>query len=581
MSLGTRLLSIGSIASAAVSGSLLHPVVTGQAGAATINSAQLGQGLLPAAMVFASIAVALGLLAFRAEVNWLWRPDRDDVRRGATIALAGMLVTTAVLAGPAAQPAQAAYGFQDCDFSDSLTTAVIDSFTNPRAEGECRFNPADVGNPNGVAETDAYAAGLAISDATDSYLTTSDNFNNATYGTMLMEGKIEVIQALENNETLENATQAANESIDDVAKTRITNLVHNWNGHAVHIEYLAETNASVRYYGSDDPGNIRPNGSYIAAENQTIEGYNIELYVLSMMWTGNPSGASPWGGNVTSLPDTEENFFSGAYAYENSRIEVQEPGGSNYTTILEFAPYQEQTDEIVAQRDRAKDNMAQVAADIYASYEAGDLDATNLAESSPLTMATNAGSELNSTGYYGFASAQAAALGISTDTNTSHVVRHDWTRFDADSGTSTTTTVNTTGTLFYTGDDAPNLSTGSTIDPANHSGEFYMAVSSIEDVNESETPNYLPMNGSFEILSATNTKTGESVNTTSMEPRANYTTTNVSTLQDQIDELRELRDYYQQQQTAAAGGAGSSNTILIAAIALAAGAALMWRRDDD
>jgi hypothetical protein len=160
-------------------------------------------------------------------------------------------------------------------------------------------------------------------------------------------------------------------------------------------------------------------------------------------------------------------------------------------------------------------------------------------------------------------------------------VRHDWTRFDADSGTSTTTTVNTTGTLFYTGDDAPNLSTGSTIDPANHSGEFYMAVSSIEDVNESETPNYLPMNGSFEILSATNTKTGESVNTTSMEPRANYTTTNVSTLQDQIDELRELRDYYQQQQTAAAGGAGSSNTILIAAIALAAGAALMWRRDDD
>jgi hypothetical protein len=195
-------------------------------------------------------------------------------------------------------------------------------------------------------------------------------------------------------------------------------------------------------------------------------------------------------------------------------------------------------------------------------------------------MATQASTDYNSTGYSGFSAAQAAALGISTDTNNSHVVTHDWTRFNATSDQQEMTTVNTTGTLFYTGEDSPSLSTGSTVDPTNYSGGFYMAVSSMEGIDANATPQYVPLESNFTIQSATNTRTGEAVNTTTMEPRPEYSTTNVSNLQDQIDELQKLRDYYQQQTAAAGGGTGSSNTMLIVAIALAAGAALMARRDN-
>jgi hypothetical protein len=576
-----RALSVGAISSAVLAGSFLHPVISGQTQATTHLGNPIGSGLVQSATLFFVVALALGMVAYRRHIPTVDRAiSSTTTNRVATVALVGMIVTTAALAGPAAQPAQAAYGFQDCSVADSLIGATLQSFTDPQADGECRFNPADSGNPEGVAATDGYAAGLAMSDATDSYLTTSENFDNATYGVMLMEAKISIIESLENNETNETARAEALAAVENVSQTRMSNIIHNYNGHAQHYYYLTKTNTSVRIEGSS--------ASFINKSDTVtfnVSGSNESVFV----WGDDNNGGFSPTMNALDLPGVNNSEYSAAVSangYQGHQLDrhyqVNDPSNSSvWTTALDAERYGTALTKVQNNEDTAKANVDQLVTDIYASYNAGELNATDLAQASPLTMATRASTDLNSTGYYGFASAQAAALGISTDTNASHVVRHDWTRFDHSTDSEVTSTVNTTGTLFYTGDDSPSLATGSTIDPANHSGEFYMAVSSMDGINDSATPNYVQMNGTFEILSATNTQTGEPVNTTTMEPRPEYSTTNVSNLQDQINELQQLRDYYESQQTAAVAGSSSgSNTLLIAAIALIAGAALMYRRED-
>lgn len=41
------------------------------------------------------------------------------------------------------QPASAAYGFEDCDISNSVVLAFYNGFANPNEDGTCRFNPTD------------------------------------------------------------------------------------------------------------------------------------------------------------------------------------------------------------------------------------------------------------------------------------------------------------------------------------------------------------------------------------------------------------------------------------------------------
>jgi hypothetical protein len=576
MSLTTRALTIASLGSAVVAGSLLHPVVSGQVTHTTHMGGPIGEGLLPTAGVFVAVALLLGLVAYHEHIPTMNRlVSSRTTKRVGTLALAGLIVSAAALGGVGGGvgSAQAAYGFQDCTVADSLIGAALQSFTNPQADGECRFNPADVGNPNGVAATDGYAAGLAMSDATDSYLTTSENFDNATYGVMLMEAKISIIESLENNETNETARAEALAAVENVSQTRMSNIIHNYNGHAQHYYYLTKTNTSVRIEGSS--------ASFINKSDTVtfnVSGSNESVFV----WGDDNNGGFSPTMNALDLPGVNNSEYSAAVSangYQGHQLDrhyqVNDPSNSSvWTTALDAERYGTALTKVQNNEDTAKANVDQLVTDIYASYNAGELNATDLAQASPLTMATQASTDLNSTGYYGFAAAQASALGISTDTNASHVVRHDWTRFDAQTDSRVTTTVNTTGTLFYTGEDSPALSTGSTVDPANHSGEFYMAVSSMEGVNQSATPNYVQMDGTFEILSATNTKTGEPINTTTMEPRPEYSTTNVSNLQDQIDELQKLRDYYKSQQAASGGGfsfdfGGVETGVILALLAVA------------
>ncbi len=243
------------------------------------------------------------------------------------------------------------------------------------------------------------------------------------------------------------------------------------------------------------------------------------------------------------------------------------------TEVLSTLRYESLLSNLTSQHTQVTSNLETYVNETYAAYQAGEIDSTDLAASDPTTIATQAATDYNSTGYYGLASAQLAAMGLSGNETVSHVVNT----------TENGSTRVVTGTLFYTGEDDQSFSTGTQYDPATLNGSVYMSVASITDGNGTELNNsggFYYVDEPFTISEATDTRTGDAVNTTAMETR-DYSSTNVSKLQQELETLKEQREFYEQQTSAAGGGTGSSNTMLIAVIALAAGAALMWRRDDD
>jgi hypothetical protein len=192
---------------------------------------------------------------------------------------------------------------------------------------------------------------------------------------------------------------------------------------------------------------------------------------------------------------------------------------------------------------------------VYSGYVQGELNTTDIMD--PATLAYEAGTEANSTGYYGYAAAQLGALGMSGEINHSHTV-------ELLSNGSTTQTH--TGTLYYSGDDRTEFANGTTYDLANLSGSVYMATSDDDGADIIKLSNRAD---AFRITEAINTKTGEQVNKTVVEQKT-YETYNASRLADELADLRELRESYEQQSSGAAGGSSGSSipTEAVALIAL-------------
>jgi hypothetical protein len=576
MSVGTRLLSIGSITSALIGGSLLHPVVTGQVAHTTHQGAPIGTGLVPTAGAFVALALLLGFVAYREHIPAVDRLlSSPRTHRVATIAVVGLVISTAALAGfggPASpvETVQAGY-FEGCDFSDSMTLAIGASLG--MSNQDCTFWTPDQ-NVDNITAVDIEANAVAASSSHDTFLNTQENFANDRRSVAWAKAKISLVNDLNNNVSEQNATDNAQEVVNDYYTTSQKNILADWHARAEQWGYWVNASTDGTHTTSSEGFRLRGSGeqeayvemgdiTYTLANGNTSQ--NISAPLVAPDWNTNdpimvvPSDSQS-GYTVHSAPANLGPTDNDHLEYNGSK--VLDP--TRTSTLLA---------EIETQRSQVNSNLATYANETYQAYNSGEINATDIVSSDPTTLATQAATDYNSTGYYGLASAQLAAMGLSGDNNVSHVVN------TTENGSARTIS----GTLFYTGEDDQSFDTGTQYDPSTLNGSVYMSVASIKDGNGStinKSSGFYHVNENFTISQATNTQTGESVNTTSMQTR-NYTSTNVSLLADEIDRLKEQRAFYEQQSSAAAGGSSSSNTILIAAIALAAGAALMWRRDQN
>lgn len=565
MSLVTRTLTIGSLCSAVVAGSFLHPVVSGQVMHTTTRGDPIGLGLLPSAAAFVALALVLGLAAFCRHSIDLEQltPSSSTARRVATFAVVGLVISTAVIGGfggPASPVGTVEAGyFEDCSFSDSLSLSIGASLG--LSDQSCKFWSPDTDTEN-ISNTDALAAWETEKQSEQAFITSQQNFGQDRYSVMMAKAKISLINDLNNNVSEANATANAKEVVQNYTANVQENVLNRHNSQMAFISYYAGTDANVSKSSTTESNNLSVSSyesyvTYSLADGREVNttrlvyggfygtiGYESQPGISKVSEVTNGASSDTW--------DHSQDHYK--VHTNDGEVIIYNGGGDTWYDLL---------GSLGSDLNQAESNIDVLANNTYTAYQAGEINATDLANSDPSVIGTEASTSYNSTGYYGYANAQLAALGLSGDTNASHVVTLE----------ATNRTV--TGTIFYTGEDSQTFDTGTTYDPNNLNGSVYMSVSTLEE-NGTEVDysgGFLHVQENFTVDSATNVKTGESINTTTMETR-DYSTTNVSNLQEELNELKELRDYYEEQQAASSGGisldfGGVETGVIIALLAVA------------
>ena len=400
----------------------------------------------------------------------------------------------------------------------------------------CTWTQEDSEN---ISETDGYAQALGIKDSIDASRTTQTNFQQDTRKVAYTKAKISLVNDL-NNGTSESVAEAnANQEVSEYYSRIQYNNIQKWNNHVLQIQYLAsETPTSFRH----NPGGVGSYDIYSGWENSSVtlaNGTSVTAYGLK--WD---DGGGVWNWNWD----------------QGEMLQVQDPDSGSWEDLIDYQDTIAIKNEYDTQETQVTDNMASVTSGYYAEYQAGDLSSDDLARLNPSVIASEAATDYNSTGYYSYAAMSLAAIGASGNVNTSHTVSVGGSTFD--------------GTLYYTGDDVSSFETGSTYNMSQLNGTFYMAVQTSED--SSRIVNLESVGTEVTIDEATNTDTGESVQTTETEQYV-YETTNASALADELDKLRELRQTYEDLATENTGGGGGGldpSSIgtegIIAAVAVAA-----------
>lgn len=498
--------------------------------------------------------------SFRALKTWALRAGRDvgdratsmPSNRAMSVAMALMLISgmwAPILGGASpVQRAQAEWS-EECDITDSLLGAAYNTITG--AATGCRWIAGDQTDVENLTATDAYATSLALKDSQDSYVSTTNNFVQNTRTVAMSKAKIEVVNGLNNGDSVSVTHNEVNQTIRDYYSRVEVEIIKDWNAKARQIDYLTNTSLSMTLYAQTSAGvggEITNEGapSPYPATNYTLRnGSQIEVWALGDA----PYPVTPVGegngydgyvvANDPSSGSSPEVLDTSKYGYIGMSYNPQDHASANAQLL----------NQIQAQSQWAVDNMAEYVPAVYDQYAAGEIDSTDLATSDPSVIASEASTSYNDTGYYSYAAIQLAAVGVGGNVNVSHqLVTGDGT--------------NLNGTLYYTDSDTPadGWATGTTYNFSDYNGTFYFVRSEDTGSRVVELSTY---GENFTIQQATNTDTGEEVTATQIQTYT-YSTANASNLAAEIEKLKELRAEYQAQQTTgdvgcvAACGDGSS-----------------------
>lgn len=511
--------------------------------AAAGSAAYLGIFRAETATALGCAVLAAVLVGARLELDgMLPRPRGRTVRRVGAVALALALVATAATSGIGGELSPtgtaAADWSQECDIGDSLFGAAYNTIIG--ADSGCRWESGDSVDYENITATDQYSRALGVQDSTDSYVTQTGNFMEDSRTVAYSKGKISLINDLNNGTPVSEAKAAANDTVEDYYAQVQANIVADYNSKAAQWEYMMGGGVVSVSTNTGTSQTIGSSGSGMEEigywENQTYTLVNGSTRNVSVFWS--ESAGRYW---APSFVDVSKNDLN---------MDAIGPESGDVITAVPYNAHGGLLEAASAQSAQVQANLAPYADSVFAEYTAGELNATDLARLDPSVIAAEASTDLNSTGYYSFAAIQIAAIGGQGDLNVSHSVEV------YDDSTSTAANASWNGTLFYTGDDAPEgWNTSERYNISDYGGTFYFVVSP-EDTNKSAYVVDMAQHGSeFTLTSATNTQTGESVNSTQTQKYV-YDSTNASELAEEIDRLEELREQYENANTGGAGGIG-------------------------
>nr|YP_005454316.1 unknown [Halogeometricum pleomorphic virus 1] len=439
--------------------------------------------------------------------------------------------------------------FVNCDLSEQSTymsgfELVFNSLTGNSQADDCHWSTGDESTVKNLTQTDGYSRALGMSDAEDSYLTTTENFAQNTRSVAMSKAKITLINELNNGSSVSQANAAVNQTVRDYYSRIERDIADNWNQRALEASWLYN-DVGMDMHSPKDGASTPPH--YVGTENKTYTLQNGSTKtVRGIMYEYSPTGTNTNAGTLYMTDDTNVAYLG-----------VEDPGSSGDTTFLSAGRTSALLSNIGNQSDYVVDNMDPYTDEVYAQYAAGEINSTDLAMMDPGVIGSEAATSFNSTGYYSHGAIMLASIGAGGNINVSHTVT-----------TGDGTTLN--GTLYYTAEDTPanGWENNVTYNTTNFNGTFYFAVQ--KDDGSGTIVDLANYGETFTITEATNTKTGEQVNTTQVQ-RYTYDSTNASQLQEEIDRLRELREEYESQLNSGGSGwgIGTEDKALIGVIAVA------------
>jgi hypothetical protein len=486
---------------------------------------------------------------------------RRNAERTARVVGAFLVVGAAMAGTPGlgmVGTASASFGFQDCGPSDSLVGAFISSFTSPNDSGTCRFNPDDPDvDVQNVTNTDAYAAALSASDQQTIFEDQTEAQLDTLYDTAWLESKAEVVECVEEGANRSECVARADNESDAAIGALQSRVINQYDAQVETTMYWANISSGV-WYADDsnlrkeiEPSPFEDDYYYQTADNRTVN-YSAPMYTD----TGTRYYYSLGQGQALRA----FNERGGPEGTDRHVVEATNPNNSDVAVVYNMTKYYlfiEQSEQI---EQRIDDNIETYVNGTYNQVNNGTLNATELALESPTALASQASSDLNSTGYHSYAATSLAALGINGDLNASHTVNTTYVRKSVN-GTNRTynnATVSIDGTLLYTGDDGPTVTRGETYNPDAYNGTWLMTVSQMTYQNGTAvtySDSAFILTENFTVVGQRDTRTGETVNATTMTVR-DYTSTDPSDLENESASISKVREEYLSTSVGGASGIG-------------------------
>jgi len=475
---------------------------------------------------------------------------RPALRKVGSLVLAVVVVFS--MAGGPVGTAQA--DVADCTAGDVVLGGVF-TFLNP--EDTCGlYNDKEAKQDH----AEAYKDGEAIQQHKSQFFTTLGNFRKQKRGPAWSEGKIAVVNSLNNGSNASVAKKRFNDSVERYYLSSIENSIQQFS--AIQIQAEDEWRQNSSRVDINDPsltGDTTIIGFVtvtqpLGSNNQTKRNVSFRTVIYEksngnhVLWVPEPYKIV--GDNPRFPEDVQE--FSDVYAPDinnnTSRISLvnseqtlyyTSPPGSSVSDLAvidsgeqgsysanEWHLYRENVESDLT---TIQENGDSYVDSVYTEYEAGNVNASDLLN--PTDLASRTATQYNQTGQNSFVAAELANLGLGGDLNHSVTLNHTV------NGNSTVRN----GTMFYTGDDVSSWSTGQTYDMANLNGVVYLAVQN----GSNSSAVYTYSSGNLTVEGAQNPKTGEEVTNVTMQTY-HQNTSNASKLKDELAEMRQLQQEYEE-----------------------------------
>lgn len=447
--------------------------------------------------------------------------ERDKLRTALSLVAVGMLLTGGISGYTGTATAN-----HECEFSDSLTFAIVDSFKNagePGTNDNCEvFHGRETVNTTGTdsqqIKLDIYTTSQSVKSQSDIYNATLNNYLQDTEEVALMVGKNAYIKALNNGSSKSAATTKAKAAINDYYTVKQLNLIESWNSSVNHLEYVDQVAANE---------SISDFYIYMDATNN---GTPIEEAINF----SNPMGA-PTTASVTTVNNTNKNIRTilteggegdGYFTYTHSidpdeiyGVYVSPPSDSydklQFLNTSSTNEWKSRYNEIETQAANARAEVDTFANTTYDQYQQGRINSSDLLD--PLTISRYYSPSGN---FSNWALSNARLLGLATPETLDKTGKFSISYNG----------VNYEGMLLS--DSSPNggFASGLTYNATELSGTQYIATSS----------GLIELKGEFTINEITS-RDGESLDSVEYE-QPNYTASNISEYESLLQNLTEDRE---------------------------------------